>query len=763
MAIIKNIRTLKSAAVLADRTPKSERLNFLRYNLVSGFNGSGKSTLSRIFSSLQTGTKNGRLPEDCTFSIEMSDGMAYECPDRLTGIETRVCVFNTDFVDANLQWAEGRANPVFYIGREQAALADQLKHAEQALPKMQATHNSNTREAQARERAFHNHKRDRARLVATRLRQGNRKYEAPQLASDYASLEFDDSSVRDPAALDALAAVCAQTNPGQQFETFVVNQQAIEAVLATARTLAGKTPGTAMMIDLAAHPTMVPWVKDGHDYHMAHTLTSCLYCGNPITAERRALLAQIFDARLSDFLDVVENEARQAGVVDAAFRTCLATLPDSSAIWPALRASFIKAHKELEERTAAVGPIIGVAREMLSKKRAAPTSILEDSLPAPSIVAEHIEALVRSAAAINSLLTKHNEFVSDFERQQDDARLSIRKHYLAEGLPEYREVENLAEASRGAAETSRAALTDLTTKIADLRSKIQTHGPAADVINALVKSYLGHGELTISAVAEGYELLRHNALVEGSPSEGEKTAIALCYFLSTLRADGRALRDLIVVIDDPLSSLDTKATNFACSMIRSALTATAQLFILTHNQNCMNEFKKSWKSSARGENPDARLLFIDVTKPPDVEKRSASFMTMPKQLRDNDLEYHFLCQKVFCFERDGLSSEYAFMMPNVIRRVLEIFLAFRIPKPGTLQDKLAKLCATYSELEPERLMALERLSQVESHSDSLDDLIAHSSMTVEEARDANHALLELMETTDPSHLRTLRSYCQVLA
>lgn len=74
---------------------------------------------------------------------------------------------------------------------------------------------------------------------------------------------------------------------------------------------------------------------------------------------------------------------------------------------------------------------------------------------------------------------------------------------------------------------------------------------AADQITKLVRAYLGHGELTIFAVDGGYELRRHNKIVKGPPSEGEKTAIALCYFISSLEADGQSLKDLILVIDDP--------------------------------------------------------------------------------------------------------------------------------------------------------------------------------------------------------------------
>jgi hypothetical protein len=108
-----------------------------------------------------------------------------------------------------------------------------------------------------------------------------------------------------------------------------------------------------------------------------------------------------------------------------------------------------------------------------------------------------------------------------------------------------------------------------------------------------------------------------------------------------------------------------------------------------------------------------------------------------------------------------MNSEYGFLMPNVIRRVLELFLAFKIPGTSPIKDKLTAMCKVHSALDGTRMAALERLSQVESHSDSIDDFISHSSMTIEEARDANAALLELMITADEGHTKLIRKQCGV--
>jgi hypothetical protein len=99
------------------------------------------------------------------------------------------------------------------------------------------------------------------------------------------------------------------------------------------------------------------------------------------------------------------------------------------------------------------------------------------------------------------------------------------------------------------------------------------------------------------------------------------------------------------------------------------------------------------------------------------------------------------------------------MIPNVIRRVLDVFLAFKAPGGGGLPSQLDKLCSDYPELDRERLAALERLAQVESHSDNIDDLTSFSTMTLEETRGAVAQLFEMIEHVDPKHLARLRSLC----
>lgn len=759
MTIIKNIRQLKGAAVLADRKAATPSLDLKQFNLVYGFNGSGKSTLSRIFAALQYGKVQVRLPEGCTFEIETSDGARFKYPKALTGIEKRVCVFNTDFIAANLQWETGVANPVFYIGADQADAANELKALEAALPAAQTKYEGEAQILKEREKAFNEHKRVLARTVSERLRQAAR-YEAPQLVADIDKLGTSADDRLSDADLDATAATCARSEPPAKVRPIEVPISTLLEIVEAAVELAPKSIGSIVVDGLDAHPQMVPWVKHGHEYHVRHDLKSCLYCGEAITDERKELLTAAFDDKLSKFITELNTAVHHSSDCMQALAIAKAAIPAaaqlSAEFQPPFKTEAIKFTAALED----IRPLLATASQALQDRKGTPTTPVPVSLPPPDEVKARITALEESCNAINAICKQHADMVDNFNEHQRKAREAIRRHFVASSADDYANHVSAISAARATETATKAAVEKLEGDIVAMREKVQQHGPAANKINALVRSYLGHGELTIVAVAKGYELHRHGALISGAPSEGEKTAVALCYFLSTLEAEDRKVQDLIIVIDDPVSSLDTKAMNYACGLIRNRLFDAAQLIVLTHNQHCMNEFKKFWKRWAQADPAKASLKFIDVSIPASTVTRTANIVDLPKHLREYESEYHYLFEKVMAFEEAGGSHfDYVFMMPNVLRRVLEIFLAFKVPRNGNLNDKLKTLCGRHNDLDSDRLCALERLSQVESHSDNLDDLIAQSSMTVEESRDANGALIHLMEVVDPVHLADLRNYC----
>lgn len=765
MRTVTNIKSLKGMGVFADRGAHAPNLQFRRYNLVYGFNGSGKSTLSRLFASLEVGDPHPKLPRGGTFEVLLDDGSVFGWPNNPSGLERRLLVFNSDYIEQNLQWSAGRANPVFYIGADQAEAANELTKIEGEIIQAEAKKDAASFAEKAAEKTFANYKRERAKSVASRLHLGNRKYEAPALAKDYDNWKNDERPPLTDDELKAAEDTCRLDEPMPRLETMSFDKASIVTAYRDIADVCSQSLVTVALSEVQKYPDALLWLKHGHEFHETHEITDCLLCGNAISVERRERLTAAFDGKVDQFVAALNRNAERLSRLIAATTEMGTQMPAVEDLVTELRAGLGDVRENLSNDLRLLTMQLDTLRNALSAKLERPATPADmNGVATEADVAATTERLSAGVAAVNKAIAAHNQVVENFAMHKDAAEESIRRHFVDECREDYtKAAKELFDASNELkVETENA--TALRTRADKLRQRIRTHGPAAGVINKLIAAYLGHGELTINPIDDGYELQRHGTPISGVPSEGEKTAIAISYFLSSIEADNRQLEDLIVVIDDPVSSLDTKALNFACSLVRTRLEKAAQVFILTHNLQCMNEFRKAWKGRARppnGKDPTATFLFIDVTIPEGQSHRSSAIIEMSKLLREYDSEYHYLFSHVLRFyERPEAYDDHGYMMPNLIRRVLDVFLAFKCPGGGGLPAQLDKLCLDYPALDREQLNALERLAQVESHSDNVDDLLSFSTMTLEEARGAAAALFHTIEKVDSKHLERVKRLCR---
>jgi wobble nucleotide-excising tRNase len=75
-------------------------------------------------------------------------------------------------------------------------------------------------------------------------------------------------------------------------------------------------------------------------------------------------------------------------------------------------------------------------------------------------------------------------------------------------------------------------------------------------------------------------------------SEGDKSTIALAFFLSKLDIDG-AIGNKIVVFDDPLSSFDRNRRLYTVQLIRDLLPNVKQVIVLSHNETFLHQVSKT--------------------------------------------------------------------------------------------------------------------------------------------------------------------------
>lgn len=127
-------------------------------------------------------------------------------------------------------------------------------------------------------------------------------------------------------------------------------------------------------------------------------------------------------------------------------------------------------------------------------------------------------------------------------------------------------------------------------KEADITSVIHTKNE----INKILKSF-GFTNFSISEAENGYyKIIRQNGVdAKETLSEGEYTFITFLYFYQLLKGsinETGLTTDKVIVIDDPISSLDSNVLFIVSNLIKEVITdchkqknAIKQIFILTHN------------------------------------------------------------------------------------------------------------------------------------------------------------------------------------
>lgn len=428
-----NISILKGMGILADRTAKSASLELRQYNLVYGFNGSGKSTLSRLFASLEAGKPDPQLPTGGAFSFIMDDAVTYASTGALTGLEKRVLVFNGDFVERNLQWTVGKANPVFFIGADQADAAAELAKLDEMIGRLQVDSVAAEKVEKAAEKAFSGYKRDTARLTATRLHLGNRKYEANHLQADYDRWPEVETLALDDAALTAAEDRLRSDRAADALGEIAYDATVIPKAFQFIREICGQTLSSVALAEAQTHPDMLLWIKQGHEYHEAHALEDCLYCGNAIAAERRDALARSLDDQIDQFVSKLDRTAERLQVNINQLEDLEQTLPTADALQPDLITTFRAARATLVRAIQASRVQLRRLGAKLSDKRSRPASGADlTDLPSADDVEAAAKALNEAITAANVILRQHNRIAAGFQAHRTAAEEAIRKHYIAE-------------------------------------------------------------------------------------------------------------------------------------------------------------------------------------------------------------------------------------------------------------------------------------------------------------------------------------------
>ncbi len=146
-------------------------------------------------------------------------------------------------------------------------------------------------------------------------------------------------------------------------------------------------------------------------------------------------------------------------------------------------------------------------------------------------------------------------------------------------------------------------------------------------------------------------------------SDGEKTALGFAYFLSKFESEvtEEQRANAIVVIDDPISSLDENRLYSTSHLITDVFKGVKQLIVLSHNFLFLKFFNAIY-----GGSPKHFFINKDVLG------------SLPEELKNFETTYFYMLRDIQKFNA-GLTEYNSARkyLPNFIRRVLETFLSFK--------------------------------------------------------------------------------------
>lgn len=235
-----------------------------------------------------------------------------------------------------------------------------------------------------------------------------------------------------------------------------------------------------------------------------------------------------------------------------------------------------------------------------------------------------------------------------------------------------KEIDKINEALKlcadGKPDSDKLGVEALEARIRDNRLKISNSHQAAKDLSEKLASFLGRDDLKFEAEGEGYRIMRFGRAAKRL-SEGEKTAITFLYFVVSLDDQDFELEDGIVVIDDPISSLDSSSVYQAFSYLKNAVKDAKQIFLLTHNF----EFLKlllDWLGYGSQKEKSYWMLHCTSTG---GTQREAELKPLDKILLENKNEFTYLFKILSEFKSDGTVAN-AYPIPNIARKILESFL-----------------------------------------------------------------------------------------
>ena len=738
MKQITRISKLRDYGVFQGFTWSSALPDFGRYNLIYGWNGTGKTTLSRLFRDLEFGQK----PEmgEAVLRVDGVNVRGEEFPES----DLQIRVFNRDFIQENVFPVKGGDIPsILILGAENVEKQKKVEGLKRQLVAAQTNLESARATKNAAHQVFDQFCIGSAGGIRDTLRSSGQN-----VYNNYNKSDFKEK------AEEILKADDAGTHrlTDEEHEGFLSQHRAtlkpkvseltdalpdFQSIPESISQLLKTTVVSSVIDALKDDAQLAGWIQQGLALHRERSAERCQFCEQPMPRERLAALEGHFNDQYERFIQRLEGEIDKRKAESRALAEAERQLPPKADIYDDLGSAFESAQTELTGALKSAQGFLNDAVQALEDKKQRPFEHVELNLEAPPANGEAVQGL-------NEIIRAHNRACDDFDARVKEARNRLAAGMVAEKLDEFSRLKNAEAEAEKDVSMAEKEVQRLDAEISKLEGEISNHHRPAEELNEDISKYLGHRELCLEIKDTGYALTRRGESAE-SLSEGETTAIALLYFLKSLQDTQFTLADGVVVLDDPVSSLDANALFLAFGFIQERTKGAGQLFVLTHNFSFFRQVH-NWFCYSSG-----RFFMLESVLANNA--RNNTIRCLDPLLEKYGSEYHYLFARVLRASTESASHglEQNYVLPNMARRMLEAFLAFRLPQySGGLWQQLKTV-----EFDEAKKFRILRFLNTHSHSAAVGEP-EHDPTPLAEGPAVLKDLLEMIESMDRDHFSAMK-------
>ncbi|PAE24744.1 AAA family ATPase [Bacillus sp. 7894-2] len=639
--------TLKNVATYDDRGAYLENLR--KINFIYGNNGAGKTTISEVL-------RNEENFSDCTVEWK--------------GRKMATYVYNRNFVNENFQ-QDKTIKGIFTLGKESVehqtkvdSLKEEILKHEEDIEKLDGKLKSKSEEKENLINEFkekcwdikkeidenfkgliEGYRNSKEKFMQKCIEESNTTRQLKSL--EEIKLKKESIFDRPIEKLELLKSILFETSLDDNhiFKQKIIGKEDVD------------------IADLIMKLNLSDWVQQGFTY-IKNTDNQCPFCQQTLPNEFEKKLESYFDQTyIRQIEDLNQSSIDYRNKVEGVIRQ-IENLSDDKSI----------NGEKIQELLSLIKSKFNENILLIEKKKKEPSRIIElvEILPLLNEVNSEIQRA-------NKKITEYNLLIENVKTEKENLVKDIWRYIAEKNKTNFlsfnrkkTEIEKALVGIRKGQSKKESFKIGFEKDLIDLQEKTTSVEHSVSEINRILKSFgFKNFKLETASKKGNYKIIRNTGEdVKDTLSEGERTFITFLYFYQLLKGSNNRqdiVNEKVVVIDDPISSLDSNVLFMVSSLVREIMfdirdnkTDIKQLFILTHNIYFHKEvtFKQGKKSYGEGG-------YWIVKK-----KENQSYII---RFNENPIKtsYELLWKELKTRDKQGLAS-----IQNIMRRILENYFKF---------------------------------------------------------------------------------------